>query len=268
MPAVIDKPKSKPKRNYEWIVDSGATVHCVNDFSLLTSVYTDHDPVRIKIADKRVLRAHAVGTAVTTLRDSRGRMHQVTLHNVVFHPEFGSNLLSVRRLWRDNRLSTKFRDKNYMKCAHTGAKFPINYHGQYRMHSASSAVRTVKNHVDADILHSRFGHCSARRLAKMTERSRRMPKCDDIKSHDPSTCDACQSGGSKRKPFRRREGNPFTYFGERLSSDLCGPFPKSVDGGCKYMLNIVDSCTNDLHVYYLTSKHSSEVRPRSRLLRM
>ena len=259
----LDSPKptcsKKRKSQYEWIVDSGATVHCVNDFSLLTSVYTDHQPVTIRVADKRVLRAHAVGTVVTHLKDDKGRDHQITLHNVVYHPDFGCNLLSVRRLWRDNRLSTKFREKNHLKCSHTGAKFPFSFSGQYRAHTANSAVHTSKHHVDGDILHSRFGHCSSHRLHKLMERSRRMPKCHDLKSHDPSNCDACQSGGSKRKPFRKREGNPFTYFGERLSSDLCGPFPKSVEG-YTYMLNIVDGCTNDLTIYFLRSKSSSEVK--------
>ena len=65
--------------------------------------------------------------------------------------------------------------------------------------------------------------------------------------------------GSKRKPFHKREGNPFTYFGERLSSDMCGPFTKSVEG-YTYMLNIVDACTNDLSVHFLYSKSSSEVK--------
>ena len=258
--AVIENDKTKRKRSSEWIVDSGATVHCTNDLSMLTSIYTKNDPVCIKVADNRVLRAHAVGTAVTSLRDDKGRLHQVTLHNVVYHPKFGSNLLSVRRLWRDNRISTKFRESNFLKCAHTGAKFPFKYSGQYRTESVNSAARTSKNHVDSDLMHSRFGHCSARRLSKLQERAVRVPKCDNLSDHDPSTCDACQAGGSKRKPFRKREGNPFTYFGERLSSDLCGPFPKSVDGGCKYMLNIVDGMTNYLYVYPLQSKQSSEVK--------
>ena len=38
VPAVLDRPKVKRKKEVIWIVDSGATVHCVNDFSLLTSV--------------------------------------------------------------------------------------------------------------------------------------------------------------------------------------------------------------------------------------
>ena len=115
--AVVKGPfkETKRKASYEWIIDSGATVHCVNDFSLLTSVYTDHDPVHIKVADKRVIRASAVGTAIVSMADNNGCKHQVTLHNVVYHPSFQSNLLSVRRLWRDNRMSAKFHgETNYL----------------------------------------------------------------------------------------------------------------------------------------------------------
>ena len=63
------------KKNYTWVVDSGATIHCVNDFSLLSSVYTDADPVHIKVANGRVLRASAVGTAKVSLADANGRLH-------------------------------------------------------------------------------------------------------------------------------------------------------------------------------------------------
>ena len=71
-----------------WVVDSGATVHCVNDLKLLTSVYTNSKSVYIKVADKRVLEAQAVGTSIVSMVDDHGRRHQVTLHNVVYHPSF------------------------------------------------------------------------------------------------------------------------------------------------------------------------------------
>ena len=105
----------KHKRvHVDWVVDSGATVHCVSDRSILTSEYVDADAVYIKVADNRIIKAHAVGTAVVSMIDHNGYRHQVTLHNVVYHPQFGSNLLSVRRLWKDNRLTTRFEGKNYL----------------------------------------------------------------------------------------------------------------------------------------------------------
>lgn len=257
VPAQITKPVSRKKRQYSWVVDSGATIHCVNDFSLLTSVYTDHDPVNIKVADKRTLRAHAVGTAIVNMTDRNGKTHQLTLHNVVYHPSFHTNLLSVRRLWKDNRISTVFKSKNYLKCMHTHAKFPFSYHKSYCTHTACAT--TASKSLDADLLHSRFGHCSMRRLRKLIDRSSRAPTCAHY-DHDPHDCDACKAGGSRRKPHsKRRAPTSFTYFGERLSSDLCGPFTKSVDGNCRYLLNIVDSHTNELFIYPLRSKSSTDV---------
>ena len=44
-----------------------------------------------------------------------------------------------------------------------------------------------------------------------------------------------------------------------MSSDLCGPFPTSIDSYA-YMLNIVDAHTNFLQVYFLRSKSSSELQ--------
>ena len=108
------------------------------------------------------------------------------------------------------------------------------------------------------LLHSRFGHCGARRLRQSVTRSANFPRHESL-DHDPTDCDACQEGGARRRPFPKRVKQQFTMFGQRLSSDLCGPFPESV-GGHKYALCIVDAATNFLYVEYLNTKSSGEVR--------
>ena len=77
-----------------------------------------------------------------------------------------------------------------------------------------------------------------------------------IHKHD---CDACNAGGGHRLPFPKRILQKFTYFAERISSDMCGPFPMSVDG-YQYALCFVDSFTNHLHVFLLKTKSSDEVK--------
>ena len=224
--------------------------------TLLTQEYTDQPPVRIRVANGQLVTAHAVGSAIVKLVDDRGMKHEITLHNVVFHPSFKHNLLSVRRLWRHNRISAHFKSTSYLKCANSRTKFPIHFTTNYSTPVAFSA------NVDMDLLHARFGHASERRVKKMIDRSINFPKHSSHTSsmtHDPTTCDACNSGGARRKAFPKHVGNPFTYFGERLSSDLCGPFPKSI-GGYKYLLNIVDGSTNYLYTYPLRNKTSAEVR--------
>jgi len=107
-------------------MDSGASVHCVRDPSLLTSVYFKHHPVCITVVDNRTLHAHAVGTAILPLVDQHDRTHNVTLHNgIVYHPIFHTNLLSVRRLWHDNHIMCRFDPHNYMQDASSGVRFPI-----------------------------------------------------------------------------------------------------------------------------------------------
>ena len=154
--------KRKPKY---WVIDSGASVHCVSDPSLLTSVYYKHPPVLIKVADNRTLHAHAVGTAVLPLLDNRGKTHLVTLHNVIYHPNFHTNLVSVRRLWQDNNITCLFDPHNFMQDISTGVKFPISFDKQYISSHLSLVLSTRV--VDDDILHARFAHSSARRLTKL-----------------------------------------------------------------------------------------------------
>eukprot|EP00966_Prymnesium_polylepis_P064978 1507502-Prymnesium_polylepis.1 len=67
------------------------------------------------------------------------------------------------------------------------------------------------------------------------------------------------AGGGKKKPFPRRASQQFTYFGQRLSSDLCGPFLVSVDG-YKYALAIVDAETNFAFLRLLSDNSATQVR--------
>ena len=247
--------RSKGK-HHSWVIDSGASVHCISDPSLLTSVYYKHPPVIIKVADNRTLRAHAVGTAILPLLDLHSKTHHVTLHNVIYHPNFHTNLLSVRRLWLDNHIMCRFDPHNYLQDSSSNIKFPIAYDRQY----VSSHIFSVRV-VDDDIIHARFSHASARRLDKLATRSIGFPKSlHDKISHEPTSCDACNAGAARRLPFPSHTNpNKYVYFGARMSSDLCGPFPKSIDNYV-YILNIVDAHTNFLQVYFLRSKSSSEVQ--------
>jgi len=251
--------RSNPHRHHKWVIDSSASVHCTSDPTLLTSVYYKHPPVLIKVADNRTLQAHAVGTAILSLLDQHHKTHHVTLHNVIYHPNFHTNLLSVRRLWLDNHIMCRFDPHNYLQDSPSGTKFPITYDQQY----VSSHVTNVSSIrvVDDDLIHARFSHASARRLDKLATRSIGFPRSShDSIVLDPTACDACNAGAARRRPFQSHT-NPsrYSYFGARLSSDLCGPFPKSIDSYV-YMLNIVDAHTNYLQVYFLHSKSSNEVK--------
>ena len=52
----------KHKRNRTYCVDSGASVHCINDASMFDHVYEHYPPVKVTVADKQVLTAKKVRT--------------------------------------------------------------------------------------------------------------------------------------------------------------------------------------------------------------
>ena len=67
-------------------------------------------------------------------------------------------------------------------------------------------------------------------------------------------CDACQVSKSSKAPANTT--NPVERCTRKLQkvySDICGPFPKSLNG-CKYMINFVDDFSRYSAVYFLQAK--------------
>ena len=100
---------------------------------------------------------------------------------------------------------------------------------------------SLSNHQrDYDTVHRRF-HCGPRRLGELQHASLNFPSFS-WGSADKHTCDHCIAGGMRRRSFPSRVAQKFSYFGERLCSDLCGPFPRSHEG-FRYILCVVDAST-------------------------
>ena len=262
--ALVFTPTTQRKRSKQrkpsFTVDSGATIHCINDPSLFKHFSTPKHAVRIVTANSGVIYAEAIGTVEVILHDTNGIERTITLHNVAYSPHFHTNLISVRRLWRDSGMKTRFGGSNYFKCIHEHFRCKFDFKHEFTVESVYYTHSTRPRSISPELLHSRFGHASPRRLKLLMDRTHGCPKHDntiqDTLSHD---CDACRQGGGRRKPFPKRTQQKFTYFGERLSSDLVGPLPASIHGE-HYALCIVDSCTNLLSVYPLKTKSSEEVR--------
>ena len=54
----------------------------VNDISLFDSIDHDHPPVKLRVANGKILVAHAVGTVKLKLQQPDGSITEVLLHNV------------------------------------------------------------------------------------------------------------------------------------------------------------------------------------------
>ena len=117
------RPRSKSsKRRSRSIVDSGATIHCIRDKSLFTHLDTSKC-INVKVADDRTIRSEGVGTCAVQFRSASGADHTVMLHNCVYSPKFSDNLISTRRMWLDNKMSTHMGEVSYFKCARTHTRY-------------------------------------------------------------------------------------------------------------------------------------------------
>ena len=100
-----NRQKQRNKHTPYYVVDSGATLHCINDISLFDSINHDHPPVELRVANGKVLRAHAVGTVKLQLAAEDGSTSEILLHNCVYHPSFSHNLLWLAHLQRRARFA-------------------------------------------------------------------------------------------------------------------------------------------------------------------
>lgn len=83
----------------------------------------------------------------------------------------------------------------------------------------------------------------------------------EVFKHEPTTCKGCLLGGAKKRPFKPNlHKDKYTHFGQKVSSDLCGPFPTSRPQGFQYAVVFYDWATGHAAVYFLKSKGSQGVR--------
>jgi len=85
----------------EWLIDSGASVHLVNDVSILQNVTVFSDPRPLQLATEGA-KGGIIASGSVCLLSQEGK--PVWLHNVQCVPEASTNLLSVSAGIRDGRI--------------------------------------------------------------------------------------------------------------------------------------------------------------------
>ena len=123
---------------------------------------------------------------------------------------------------------------------------------------------------DDDIWHARLMHFGEARVQSARGKAVGVHGVAGLESHKPSrSCNACALGGMRRRPLHSHSkstgvrtdagANGCTFFGERVSSDLSGPFPPSLIHGFTYAIDFYDWYTGDIFPYFLKSKSAEAV---------
>ena len=234
--------------------------------------------MRLSTANDDTVPVKQIGAVQLRLRNQHGSFDTVVLHNVCYTPTFSRNILSISRLWHENRLRTHFGASCYLKST-TGQKYRLDSstspyilgaHAVFStsLHStASPAAAEPRSYAMSDaecrLWHARFMHSGS---SKMRLLAQHIPRLANYRHLD---CDACLQGGAVKRSIRARRSytHPntvksskiFTKPGERISTDLCGPFPTGVADRCVYAIVFHDAFSKHIAVYCLETKTKEEV---------
>ena len=247
-------------------VDSGATVSVTNDINVFESIDELRPNNRVQVANKQVIHPMLRGTVRLNMHDTFGETYSVLLRNVLYHPDFAGQLLSVDEMYNQHKFETVFRGKRAHFQTPDGRQIPIHQDDRNRyMLRAFSIVED-----NAELWHRRLMHRGNTTLQRM---GCVIPSLYKAK-FDFSRCDACLQGGGRKQPkffgkthafnrVRHQRYKPSklptaTRFGQRISTDLCGPFPKSEDG-MRYAIVFHDSCEKYIATYALRDKEKETV---------
>lgn len=256
-----------------FIPDSGATISATSNLDLFISIEKHSPGKRVQVANKSFVEIALIGTIRLNLLDEHNRPFTMLLSNVHYSPEFSGNLLSVHELYKQHRISTHFNGPTSYLVTPEGLRVPLRqFQSKEFQLQAFSAVD-----IDPILWHKRFMHCGTKAMQRMGCHIKRLARRD----YDFRDCHACLQGGAKKIPFpspskrvtfakspefqkRARRtavkfGDPkFTKFGQRIASDLCGPFEESITGD-KYAIVFHDSATKHVVIYTIPDKTKETV---------
>jgi hypothetical protein len=242
-----------------WIADSGCSVHCVSDSSMLTTINRKGSCKPLNVADQRSVHVECTGTIDVLVNsitpDGSSAVDRVTLHRVLAVPSFSCNLFSCSAgLKKDNIRVVLFNTDGSTGYLELPSKNRVYFHPSSSFKFTLSLVKSddalnvdVNSSADPTLMHRRLAHFGKGRLHASGVRS----------DHDPNDCEACAIN-LKRAPIpsksrvQRNDAPRCTRFGQRINSDLLA-MPVSFDG-YQYIITFVDEASSEASIRFLKSK--------------
>ena len=217
----------------------------------------------VKVANKELVSAAGIGEVQISVRNHCGKLHDITLKDVLFIPNASVNLPSTEKLPRDvsgKPTGNVFIHGAYssirLKHAHTVTVIPLKRQFGllwlvpeiFHSFNAMSTDKTIS--VDMQLLHERLGHLNRQDLLKL-------PNCTlGIKMTDSklSFCDSCAVSKSKRQPVNWKARERHTKPGQLIHTDINGPMENASLKGMHYIVCFIDDATRYGVIYLMKAK--------------
>ena len=239
------------------LVDSGATVHILNDkkyFNNFDHNFGSKNHV-IELADGAKIEGHAQGqgNATITLHDSTGQAHNVQLLNTLYIPTFKHNIFSVSAATKHGANISFNQYSGQMIIKDRVFKFK-KVNNLYFLNSndhCETKTDSVRACRSLEEWHKVMGHCNIKDILKLEKCTKNMK----ITNKNNFDCETCLKG----KMTVTRNRNPDDRAKSTLEFvhlDLEGPIEPASPEGYRYILGCTDDYSGIIRPYFM--KHKSD----------
>lgn len=238
----------------QYIVDSGASHHMVQDCAALKDIRRLDVPINVTVANGQVVKSTESGKLP---------LRHTTLENVLVVPALGMNLLSVNRMtssagkeWTFGNGSAKLTD-NGRSVITARLKDGLYFVDSTSTPIPPSALHTsVRADTPLSLWHRRLGHLGVREVIRLGKEGRLDDSVDwssierDVSKFQ---CFSCISGKGTRLPTHQSQVRATRPL-QTIHVDLFGPTRTRSLGGNTYFLTCYDDCSRKIHLSFLKSK--------------
>ncbi|KAI3655909.1 hypothetical protein MP638_003672, partial [Amoeboaphelidium occidentale] len=248
--------------NKSFFVDSGSTMHFINDSTILhDSETTDYT---IYSANGSIIKGTKKGFVLLAINGKT-----LKLNNVIYSKELSQNLLSVGQLIRD-KYRVKFEnneciiwgpgDKKSLRIRAAGTIFklegypvmPINKAAS--LYSATPTSLPVYQKIDPYYIHATFAHIGRSKVRRLIQHQAVVGLPSSFLDYNGvQFCECCIRAKHCRHSFPTSTSKT-NGIGELLHADLAGPVIPQTTGKRKYILNIIDDYSKFTFTYLLHKK--------------
>ena len=248
----------------EFLLDSAATIHMVNDKNLFISFKEEKREIlqAINSNNNNNVTCAGIGTIQFVIVSDKNSI-TVTCEDTLYIPDLRRNLLSVGTLHKRGvnvdftNLLIQTPNSTRIPFSHDKVRNLFVLYADYTERKNVSKQPTVDecyNLIDINTWHMRLGHTSAETIKRLTSCTDGITISDKIQFQK---CEECLINKAKRKPFHGR----FEKQTEKLAvvyADLCGPITPTSVNGDKYISGFIDDATR-FDVIYTISKKSEAI---------
>jgi len=252
-------------RETDFYVDSAATKHFCRNAQAFETLKSHVIPIEVASGEK--VKSVGMGPVDLPLQTSDEDVEILELSNVIYAPDLNANLLSVDQLNESGYGVTLLPEGSEIFDISTGrhvAKI-VRVNSLYKVivqdpgdpekaqrHERAQKIESKTSKVlPLSTWHRRLGHLGNKNLTRLLKKA----KIDVFDTSDEDyedICGCCKRAKQTRQPYQRRARQSSRPF-ELVHTDICGPFPISIDS-YKYFVTFTDDFTRFSNTFCLQTR--------------